>query len=99
MTADFHLYLDSADLGELRACLPHPVVHGVTTNPTLLRRAGVSRREDAEHLDRAPPDTHHRHQRTTRTSAVPDTHQRTTRTRAPGAVRTASSHVYPKDTL
>lgn len=45
MTADFHLYLDSADLGELRACLPHPVVHGVTTNPTLLRRAGVSRRE------------------------------------------------------
>lgn len=45
MTADFHLYLDSADLGELHACLPHPVVHGVTTNPTLLRRAGVSRRE------------------------------------------------------
>ncbi|MBS0428450.1 MAG: transaldolase [Proteobacteria bacterium] len=45
MTADFHLYLDSADLGELRACLPHPVVHGVTTNPTLLRRAGVSRAE------------------------------------------------------
>ncbi|MDI3383250.1 transaldolase family protein [Xenophilus aerolatus] len=43
MTAGFHLYLDSADLGELRACLPHPVVHGVTTNPTLLRRAGVSR--------------------------------------------------------
>lgn len=40
--ADFHLYLDSADITELRACLPHPVVHGVTTNPTLLRRAGVS---------------------------------------------------------
>jgi transaldolase len=40
--ADFHLYLDSADIAELRACLPHPVVHGVTTNPTLLRRAGVS---------------------------------------------------------
>jgi transaldolase len=39
----FHLYLDSADLGELRACLPHPVVHGVTTNPTLLKRAGVTR--------------------------------------------------------
>jgi transaldolase len=33
MTEDFHLYLDSADLAELRACLPHPVVHGVTTNP------------------------------------------------------------------
>ncbi|MDQ7958914.1 MAG: transaldolase family protein [Rhodocyclaceae bacterium] len=45
MTAGFHLYLDSADLDELRACLPHPVVHGVTTNPTLLRRAGVSRRD------------------------------------------------------
>lgn len=45
MTAGFHLYLDSADLGELRACLPHPTIHGVTTNPTLLRRAGVSRRD------------------------------------------------------
>lgn len=40
---DFHLYLDSADLVELEACLPHPVVHGVTTNPTLLWRAGVGR--------------------------------------------------------
>ena len=38
-----HLYLDSADLTELRTCLPHPVVHGVTTNPTLLKRAGVTR--------------------------------------------------------
>lgn len=38
----FHLYLDSADLGELQQCLPHPVIHGVTTNPTLLKRAGVS---------------------------------------------------------
>lgn len=37
----FHLYLDSADLEEVRQCLPHPVVHGVTTNPTLLKRAGV----------------------------------------------------------
>ena len=43
MTAPFHLYLDSANLSELRACLPHPVVHGVTTNPTLLKRAGVGR--------------------------------------------------------
>lgn len=41
--SDFHLYLDSADINELQACLPHPVVHGVTTNPTLLRRAGVTR--------------------------------------------------------
>ena len=39
----FHLYLDSADLTALRQCLPHPVVHGVTTNPTLLKRAGVTR--------------------------------------------------------
>ena len=37
----FHLYLDSADLEALRTCLPHPLVHGVTTNPTLLRRAGL----------------------------------------------------------
>jgi len=39
----FHLYLDSADLAELQTCLPHPAVHGVTTNPTLLRRAGITR--------------------------------------------------------
>jgi transaldolase len=38
----FHLYLDSADLTALHQCLPHPVVHGVTTNPTLLQRAGVT---------------------------------------------------------
>jgi len=43
MGAPFHLYLDSAELSELRACLPHPVIHGVTTNPTLLKRAGVGR--------------------------------------------------------
>lgn len=43
MGTPFHLYLDSADLAELRACLPHPVVHGVTTNPTLLKRAGIAR--------------------------------------------------------
>lgn len=39
----FHLYLDSADIGELRKCMPHPVVHGVTTNPTILKRDGVTR--------------------------------------------------------
>ena len=39
----FHLYLDSAELSELRACMPHPVIHGVTTNPTLLKRAGIGR--------------------------------------------------------
>ncbi len=39
----FHLYLDSADLDEIRPCLPHPVVHGVTTNPTLMKRAGLRR--------------------------------------------------------
>ena len=41
--ATFHLYLDSADLADLRTCMPHPAVHGITTNPTLLRRAGISR--------------------------------------------------------
>jgi len=43
MGAPLHLYLDSADLSELRACLPHPLIHGITTNPTLLKRAGVGR--------------------------------------------------------
>ena len=37
-----HVYIDSADLGDLAAVLPHPLIHGVTTNPTLLRRAGVA---------------------------------------------------------
>ncbi len=37
-----HLYIDSADVGDLAGVLPHPLVHGVTTNPTLLRRAGVA---------------------------------------------------------
>jgi len=53
MTVPFHLYLDSAELSELRACLPHPVVHGVTTNPTLLKRAGVGRDALAALLQRA----------------------------------------------
>lgn len=34
-----HLYLDSADAGELDRVLPSPLVYGVTTNPTLLKRA------------------------------------------------------------
>ena len=40
----FHLYVDSADLNELRTILPHPLIYGVTTNPTLMRNAGLSRR-------------------------------------------------------
>lgn len=39
----FHLYLDSADLSELSKCMPHPVIHGVTTNPTILKRDGITR--------------------------------------------------------
>lgn len=34
-----HLYLDTADLNELADVLPHPLIHGVTTNPTLMKRA------------------------------------------------------------
>lgn len=37
-----HLYIDSADVGDLGGILPHPLVYGVTTNPTLLRKAGVA---------------------------------------------------------
>lgn len=37
-----HLYLDTADPSELVDVLPHPLVHGVTTNPTLMKRAGLS---------------------------------------------------------
>lgn len=37
-----HLYLDTADLNELAGLLPHPLIHGVTTNPTLMKRAGLT---------------------------------------------------------
>lgn len=40
-----HFYLDSADLGALAEVLPNPLVHGVTTNPTLLKHAGVAWRD------------------------------------------------------
>ena len=52
MMNSFHLYLDSANLDDLRTCLPHPLVHGVTTNPTLLKRAGVKRADVAGLLAR-----------------------------------------------
>jgi transaldolase len=48
----FHLYVDSADIDQLRAILPHPLVYGVTTNPTLLRRAGLSRDALPKFLER-----------------------------------------------
>jgi transaldolase len=38
-----HLYLDSADLEQLRDGLESPVVYGVTTNPTILRRSNLTR--------------------------------------------------------
>lgn len=36
----FHLYLDSADAADWRSWLPTRVFRGVTTNPTLMQRAG-----------------------------------------------------------
>ncbi len=47
----FHLYLDSAELGALHQVLPHPLVYGVTTNPTLLKRAGLVWRDLAQLVD------------------------------------------------
>jgi transaldolase len=35
------IYIDSADLSEIKEALASGFVYGVTTNPTLLRRAGV----------------------------------------------------------
>ena len=37
----FHLYVDTADPVELAQVLPHPLIYGVTTNPTLIRAAGL----------------------------------------------------------
>ena len=42
----FQLYLDSADISALQECLPHPIIHGVTTNPTLLKRAGLNQSQE-----------------------------------------------------
>ncbi|HZP92868.1 MAG TPA: transaldolase family protein [Burkholderiales bacterium] len=39
----FHLYIDTADPAAVRANLPHPLIYGVTTNPTLMRRASLKR--------------------------------------------------------
>ncbi len=36
-----HLYLDSADAGDLDRVLPSPLVYGITTNPTLMKRAAL----------------------------------------------------------
>ena len=43
VTAPFHLYLDSATRSDIERVLPNPLVYGVTTNPTLMRRAALSR--------------------------------------------------------
>ena len=48
----FHLYIDSADLGVIQALLPNPLIYGVTTNPTLMRRAGLRSEELAAFIDR-----------------------------------------------
>jgi transaldolase len=38
-----HLFIDSADLQLLEECLESPVVYGVTTNPSILKRDQVKR--------------------------------------------------------
>jgi transaldolase len=47
-----HLYLDSADAADLARVLPSPLVYGVTTNPTLMKRAGLDWRDLPEFLRR-----------------------------------------------
>jgi transaldolase len=38
-----HLYIDSADLELLEEALQYPVFYGITTNPSILKREGISR--------------------------------------------------------
>ncbi len=53
MTGPMRLYLDTADASELERVLPSPLVHGVTTNPTLMRRAGLSWADLPHFVERA----------------------------------------------
>lgn len=47
-----HLYVDSADLNLLEEFLASPVVYGVTTNPSILKRDGVTRSGLPKFVDR-----------------------------------------------
>jgi transaldolase len=47
-----HLYVDSADLNLLEEFLESPVVYGVTTNPSILKRDGVSRSKLPKFVER-----------------------------------------------
>jgi len=49
----FHLYLDSALWADVQPWLSHPLIYGVTTNPTLMKRAGLTYAQIPEFVARA----------------------------------------------
>jgi transaldolase len=53
VTEPFHLYVDSATRSDIEAVLPNPLVYGVTTNPSLMRRAALSRAALPDFVDAA----------------------------------------------
>jgi len=53
MLEKFHLYIDSALWADLQPWLSHPLVYGVTTNPTLMKRANLTYAQMPEFVGRA----------------------------------------------
>ncbi len=53
MLEKFHLYIDSALWDEVSPWIGHPLVYGVTTNPTLMARAGLTYAQMPDFVARA----------------------------------------------
>jgi len=53
MLEKFHLYIDSAVWADVQPWLGHPLVYGVTTNPTLMKRANLTYAQMPDFVARA----------------------------------------------
>lgn len=53
MLERFHFYIDSAVWDEVSSWLDHPLIYGVTTNPTLMTRAGLDYAQMPDFVARA----------------------------------------------
>ena len=53
MLEKFHLYIDSALWADVQPWLSHPLIYGVTTNPTLMKRANLTYAQLPDFVTRA----------------------------------------------